>query len=211
MKFFSVDGPIYKFMSSFMQVFLLNLCFLVTSIPIVTIGASIVSMYDVMMRMVNNEEGYVVKQYFKAFKNNWKQGIPLGILNLIAVYAVYLDFALFNALEDPPIWVLIAGMLSAFYFLMIFLYAYPQVARYQNKLWIIMRNSFRIAIKYFGWTVLMIVIAALEIALFSWNVTLMFLGLLIGPGCVIYTLSAFMMIVFRKLEKEREEGEGNVE
>ena len=198
-------------MSSFMQVFLLNLCFLVTSIPVVTIGASIVSMYDVMMRMVDNEEGYVVKQYFKAFKNNWKQGIPLGILNLIAVYAVYLDFALFNALEDPPIWVLIAGMLSAFYFLMIFLYAYPQVARYQNKLWIIMRNSFRIAIKYFGWTVLMVVVAALEIALFSWNVTLMFLGLLIGPGCVIYTLSAFMMIVFRKLEKEREEGEGNVE
>lgn len=211
MKFFSVDGPIYKFMSSFMQVFLLNLCFLVTSIPVVTIGASIVSMYDVMMRMVDNEEGYVVKQYFKAFKNNWKQGIPLGILNLIAVYAVYLDFALFHALEDPPIWVLIAGMLSAFYFLMIFLYAYPQVARYQNKLWIIMRNSFRIAIKYFGWTVLMVVVAALEIALFSWNVTLMFLGLLIGPGCVIYTLSAFMMIVFRKLEKEREEGEGNVE
>ncbi|MBQ8982814.1 MAG: YesL family protein [Lachnospiraceae bacterium] len=211
MKFFSVDGPIYKFMSSFMQVFLLNLCFLVTSIPVVTIGASIVSMYDVMMRMVDNEEGYVVKQYFKAFKNNWKQGIPLGILNLIAVYAVYLDFALFNALEDPPIWVLIAGMLSAFYFLMIFLYAYPQVARYQNKLWIIMRNSFRIAIKYFGWTVLMVVVAALEIALFSWNVTLMFLGLLIGPGCVIYTLSAFMMIVFRKLEKEREEGDGNVE
>ena len=57
----------------------------------------------------------------------------------------------------------------------------------------------------------MVVVAALEIALFSWNVTLMFLGLLIGPGCVIYTLSAFMMIVFRKLEKEREEGEGNVE
>lgn len=210
MRFFSVDGPIYKFMSSFMQVFLLNLCFLVTSIPIVTVGVSLVAMYDVMLRMVDNEEGYVVKQYFKAFKNNLKQGIPLGILNLIAVYAVYLDFALFQALEDPPIWVLIAGMLSAFYFTLIFLYSYPQVARYQNKLWIIMRNSFRIAIKYFGWTLLMIVAAGLEIALFSWNVTLMFLGLLIGPGVVVYTLSAIMKHVFRKLEKEREEGEGNV-
>ena len=211
LKFFSVDGPVYRFMSSLFHVLLLNLCFLLTSIPIVTIGASAVALFDVMLRMVDDEEGYVVKQYFKAFKANWKQGVPLGLLNLIALYAVYLDFQIFNALEDPPIFLLIIGILSACYFFLIFLYAYPQVARYDNKLWLIMRNSFRIAIKYYGQTLLMILLIVIEAGLFMWNTTLMFLGVLIGPACICYTVSAIMKRVFQKLEKERAEGEGGVE
>ena len=103
MKFFSVDGPVYRFMSSLFHVLLLNLCFLLTSIPIVTIGASAVALFDVMLRMVDDEEGYVVKQYFKAFKANWKQGVPLGILNLIAAYAVYLDFQFYHAVKARKI------------------------------------------------------------------------------------------------------------
>ena len=211
MKFFSVEGPVYRFMSTLMNVLLLNLCFLVTSIPIITIGASTVAMYDVMLRMVDDEEGYVVRQFFRAFRANWKQGILLGILNLAAAYAVYLDFSIFQALENPSVFILIIGVLSAFYFALIFLYSYPQVARYENKLWIIMRNSFRIGIKYFGSTLLMLVIIALEAGLFLWKTTLMFLGVLIGPACICFSVSAIMKRVFLKLEKAREEGDAGVE
>lgn len=210
MKFFSVEGPVYRFMTTLLNVFLLNLCWLVTSIPIVTVGASTVAMFDVMLKIVDDEEGYVVKQYFKAFKANWKQGIPLGLLNLLAAYAVYLDFSIFNAMDNPPIWILMIGILSAFYFCLVFLYSYPQVARYQNKLWIIMRNSARIAIKYFGRTMLMIVVVGAELVLFNWNLTLMFVGLILGPGCVCLTISAIMKPVFKKLEKAREDGESGV-
>lgn len=210
MKFFSVEGPVYRFMTTLLNVFLLNLCWLITSIPIVTVGASTVAMFDVMLKLVDDEEGYVVKQYFKAFKANWKQGIPLGLLNLLAAYAVYLDFSIFNAMDNPPIWILMIGILSAFYFCLVFLYSYPQVARYQNKLWIIMRNSARIAVKYFGRTMLMIVVVGAELVLFNWNLTLMFVGLILGPGCVCLTISAIMKPVFKKLEKAREDGESGV-
>lgn len=210
MKFFSVEGPVYRFMTTLLNVFLLNLCWLITSIPIVTVGASTVAMFDVMLKLVDDEEGYVVKQYFKAFKANWKQGIPLGLLNLLAAYAVYLDFSIFDAMDNPPIWILMIGILSAFYFCLVFLYSYPQVARYQNKLWIIMRNSARIAIKYFGRTMLMIVVVGAELVLFNWNLTLMFVGLILGPGCVCLTISAIMKPVFKKLEKAREDGESGV-
>lgn len=210
MKFFSVEGPLYRFMTTLLNVFLLNLCWLVTSIPIVTVGASTVALFDVMMKLVDDEEGYVVRQYFKAFKENWKQGIVLGLLNLVALYAVYLDFTFFNVMENPPIWLLIIGFVSAFYFAILFLYAYPQVARYKNKLWVILRNSFRIGIKYFGRTLLMLIVVALEICVFMWNTTLMFIGVILGPACICLTISAIIKHVFRKLEKLREEGEGGV-
>lgn len=210
MNFFSVDGFLYRFMSTLMNVLLLNICWIVTSIPLVTVGASTVALCDVMLRLTDDEEGYVVKQYFRAFKNNWKQGIPLGILNLVAAYAVYLDFQLFNAIEDASIFILIIGILSAFYFTIVFLYAYPQVARYENRLPIIMRNSFRIGIKYFGRTLLMVFVAALELVVFLWNSTTVFLGALIGPACICFTICAIMKHVFRNLEKVRAEGDGGV-
>jgi uncharacterized membrane protein YesL len=128
----------------------------------------------------------------------------------VALYAVYLDFSFFNAMENPSIWLLIIGFLSAFYFAIVFLYAYPQVARYKNKLWVILRNSFRIGIKYFGRTLLMLVVVALEICVFMWNTTLMFVGVILGPACICLTISSIIKHVFRKLEKLREEGEGGV-
>lgn len=210
MKFFSVDGPLYKFMNTLTNIFVLSILWLLTSIPVLTVGISTVAVFDVTLKMVDDEEGYVWKQYFKAWKQNWKQGLPLGILTLICTYAIYLDFQFFHALETHPIILLFAGFIGAFLFGCTFLYAYPQVARYDNKLHIILRNSYRMAIKYFGWTLLMFFVCTVEVLAFLWNGTTEFLGILIGPGCIIYTISAITKKVFRSLENKRKEGEEGV-
>ena len=210
MKFFSVDSPFYRFITKFFDIVKLNFMWLLFSLPIVTMGASTVAAMSVALKMVDDEEGYIGKSFIKAWKENWKQGTVLWFLSIIACYAVYLDFSIFNAMDNPPIWILMIGILSAFYFCLVFFYSYPQVARYQNKLWIIMRNSARIAVKYFGRTMLMIVVVGAELVLFNWNLTLMFVGLILGPGCVCLTISAIMKPVFKKLEKAREDGESGV-
>lgn len=210
MKFFSVDGSFYRFMTSLMNICILSILWLVTSLPLVTVGISTVALFDVCLRMVDDEEGYVTRQYFRAFTRNWKQGFVLGILNLVCIYVVYLDFEIFHKLERHPLPLLIAGMISAFYFLCTFIYAYPQVARYDNKFHIILRNSNRMAIRFFGWTLLILVLCGLEVILFLWSGPTMILGLLIGPGCIVYTISAVMKRNFRKLERDRKEGEHSV-
>ena len=50
---FRVDGPIYRFLSRFVDVLVLNFWLLVCSIPIVTVGASITAAFSVTMKMVN--------------------------------------------------------------------------------------------------------------------------------------------------------------
>ncbi|MGN0325840.1 MAG: YesL family protein [Lachnospiraceae bacterium] len=210
MKLFAVDGPVYKFMVTLTNIFILNMLWILTSLPIITVGISTVAVFSVTLKMVDDEEGYVSKQYFKAWRENWKQGLPLGILTLVCFYGVYLDFQFFHALENHPIFLLFAGFIAAFLFGCTFLYAYPQVARYDNKLYIILRNSFRIAIKYFGWTLLLFVVCGIEVCAFLWNETTEFFGVLIGPGCLIYTISAIVKRVFLRLEKARREGERGV-
>ena len=67
------DNPVISGMSRIFDMMCLNVLWLVCSLPIFTIGASTTAMYTVMLKVVKNEEGYIVKGFFKAFKENFKK------------------------------------------------------------------------------------------------------------------------------------------
>lgn len=202
MKLFRVDGPIYNFMDTLKNLFLINVCLIIFSIPIVTFGAAVVAAYDVTLRMVKNEEGYVTRQFFQAFKANIKQGCILGLITLGCAEVVWLDYQLATKIEDASIFVMIFGMVSAFVFFFSLLYAFPQVARYNNKLSRILKNSFRISMKYIFRTVILVIVLALEVAASMWNMTTLFIAVIIGPAFYIYTTSFMANAIFTDLEKE---------
>ena len=202
MKFFSVDGALYKFLSRLWDMIKLNFLWLLFSLPIVTMGAATVAAYSVTLNMVDESEGYVARQFIKAFKENWKQGIPLGLLAIFCSYVVYLDFELFNKVENNPIVLAIFGIVAAFVFGMAFIYAFPLSARYENTLLGTLKNSVNIATRYFVRTLFLVFILAIELLLIFFNTTTLFFGLLIGPACIMLTISGFAMYFFRQIEKE---------
>lgn len=202
MKFFSVDSPFYKFMQRLWDILQVNFFWVICSIPIVTIGTSTAAAFKVCLHMVDDEEGYIAKEFFKGFKENWKQGTVLGLVSLIAVYAVYLDIQLFNAVEDNPMIFLIAAILSGILFAICLLYAFPLMARYQNTLWKIFRNSFEICRRYAGRTLVLILVLAVELIVWFFNRTTLFIGFFIGPACLIYTIAGMSLRIFQIIEKE---------
>lgn len=202
MKFFSVDSPLYRFLSKFLDVLKLNFMWLLFSIPIITIGASTVAAMSVSLKMADDEEGYIGRSFIKAFKENWKQGTALWIITVIAAYAVYLDFQLFNAVEGNPIIFLMIGIISCFIIVLSLLYAYPLAARYENTLIKTIQNSFEISKRYFGRTLLLIIVVLFEILIFQFNTTMLFFGILIGPAFLIFTIASFSKRIFQQIEKE---------
>lgn len=207
MKFFSVDSPLYRFLVKFLDVLKLNFMWLIFSLPVITIGASTVAAMAVALKMVDDEEGYIGRSFIKAFKENWKQATALWAVTVVAVYAVYLDFQLFNAVEGNPILFLIIGMISAALVVCALLYSYPLLARYENTLVRTIQNSLDISRKYFGRTLLLIIVVALEWVLFQFNTTMLFFWFLIGPGFMIFTIAAFSKRVFLIIEKEAASGQ----
>ena len=179
MKLFNIDGPLYKFMTALTNVFILSMCFVIGSIPIVTVGASLTALFDVALKMVDEEEGYIARQFFKAYRANIKQGTVLGLIFLLCIYVIYLDFEIFNKIPDASIVLLIFGIISTFIFTFSFIYAFPLNARYVNVIPVILRNSFRISMKFIGRTVMILILVALETALFWWNLVIIFIGFLI--------------------------------
>lgn len=202
MKFFSVDSPFYRFISKFFDVLKLNFMWLLFSIPIVTIGASTAAAMSVALKMVDDEEGYVCRSFIKAWKENWKQGTVLGLLSALAIYAVYLDFQLFEVVEGNPVIFLIVGMISCFVVIMCLLYAYPLIARYENSLVRTIQNSFRIGRKYFARTVMLVFLLAVEYVLFNFNEIMLFFKIAVGPAVMLYTIAGVSKRIFLEIEKE---------
>lgn len=202
MKFFSVESPLYKFLSKFLDVLKLNFLWVLFSIPVITAGASTVAAMSVALKMTDDEEGYIGKSFIKAFKENWKQGTLLWIITVVAVYAIYMDFQLFEAVDDNPIIFLIIGMVSVALAIVALLYSYPLAARYENTLINTIQNSINISRKYFGRTLLLVIVIAVEYIVFNFNKTMLFFGIIVGPGFMIFTIAAFSKRIFQVIEKQ---------
>lgn len=202
MKFFSVDSPLYKFMNRLMDVFKLNCMWLLCSLPIVTMGAATTAAYTITLKMVKDEEGYIAGPFWKEFKANLKKGSILGVIGMIASYAVYLDFQLYHAAKQHNIMFLIIGVVGVYLIFMHMVFAFPLMARYENSIINTMRNSYSIAAKFLGRTAFLAVLLVIEMAIIMWNMTTMFAGLLIGPACIILTISGFANTFFEVIERE---------
>lgn len=202
MKFFSVDSPLYKFMNRLMDVFKLNCMWLLCSLPIVTMGAATTAAYTITLKMVDDEEGYIAGPFWREFKANLKKGSILGIIAMVASYAVYLDFQLYHAAKQHNMMFLIIGVIGIYLIFMHMVFAFPLLARYENSIINTMRNSYSIAAKFLGRTAFLAVLLVIEMAIILWNLTTIFAGVLIGPACIMLTISGFAGSFFKVIERE---------
>ena len=91
-KLFRMDSPLMRFLTKIADLMVLNILFCVTSIPLITIGASWTALYSVTLKMVRDEEGSVSRSYFRSFRQNFRQatllwlGVPEDVLNVLVYY-----------------------------------------------------------------------------------------------------------------------------
>ena len=85
----------FKGMEKVGDLLLVNLLFVVCSLPVVTIGASATAMYYVLGR-IRRQEGTVTKDFFRSFRENFRQAtLYWGALLLVAL-ALYWNFRLIS-------------------------------------------------------------------------------------------------------------------
>ena len=99
-RFFSMDNKFFTFMNKVADLCILNIICLVCCIPIVTAGASITAMYYVTLKMVRNEEAYIVRSFFKSFKDNFKQATIINLIMIAVGEVLYLDM---NVAKNMPV------------------------------------------------------------------------------------------------------------
>ena len=58
-----MDNIIVRILTKIFDLILLNILFIVCSLPVITIGASITALYTVLLKMTENEEGYILRGF----------------------------------------------------------------------------------------------------------------------------------------------------
>lgn len=209
MKFFSTNSPLYQFLCRLWDIIQVNFFWLLGCLPVVTIGASTAAAFKVCLHLAEEREGYIYKEYWEGFKENWKQGTVLEAIVFLCVYVIYLDLQLFEAVAGNPVWILVVTIVSGFLFVFSLLYAFPLIARYENTIPGTLKNSLRISRRYFGRTMAMVAVVLLEVLIWMFNSTTVFIGFLIGPACIMYTIAGMSLGTFREVEQEAREKAGN--
>ena len=81
--FFNIDNPFFRFLSQMADLMILNFLFILCSLPFFTAGASLCALFYVLFKMRENEEGYIARSFFKAFKENFKKGTVIWLIMLL--------------------------------------------------------------------------------------------------------------------------------
>ena len=147
---FNPENTFWNFMGKVTDVACMSILWLLTSLPIVTIGASTAAFYSFTLDAVQDGEGAVLRSYFTAFRKNFKNATVLWLLQLIlTVFLAVNLFAAWNFYLAKGI--LGLGLFSLALFGMIVcigtgLYLYPILVSYDFPIRKVITDSFIMAV-----------------------------------------------------------------
>ena len=148
---FNYDNPVWRFIGKFWDVLIVNVLWVVCSIPVVTIGASTTAMYYVTLRLVRDDDGYTFRSFFKSFKENFKQATIIWLIFFVVVALLAFDLYYFVRLVSPSTFrtVMITAFLSmTFIWTAMFTYVFPLQARFYNPVKRTIFNSFFMSVRH---------------------------------------------------------------
>ncbi len=145
---------------------MLNVIFVFCCIPIVTIGPAYTALYYSVMKTVKKDRGYGVKNFFHSFKQNLLQGAAIWMIFLVLGTASgYLLYSLWNSTASGgpqfTFWIVVV---VAFFLLCMLVYIFPILSRFDFGLGQMFAFSYLMAVRYFIYSVLLIVLTAVCIA-----------------------------------------------
>lgn len=197
-----LDNVVLRFFSRIFDFMMLNILWVICSIPVITIGASTSALYSVMLKLVKNEEGYIVRGFFSAFKENFKKSTILWLIILVAGVVVGADFMLLREMQVSTMMrgiffyvILFVGLMTA----SLAIYAFPLIARYENTVKQTIKNALMLAIAKLPSTVCMLLITFIPIIMTFYSAQVMVIAVVIWLACGVSVLAWMNSNILRKV------------
>ncbi|MDR0923606.1 MAG: YesL family protein [Hungatella sp.] len=190
--FFNYDNPVWRFIGKFGDLIILNILWLVCSIPIFTIGASTTAVYYVTLKLARDDDGYTIRSFFKSFKENFKQSTAIWLILLAVGMILGIDMYFFTRLytgSGSLRTVMVTVFLAmALIYAAIFTYIFPLQARFFNTVKRTFFNAFFMSLRHLFRTIGLIAIDGVLLA-----AGFVFM---IPPVLMIFMLFGFPLLAF---------------
>ena len=159
---FDPDGKLMELLWKPIHIMFLNLLWVLFSLPIVTIGASTTALYSVLIKMRNGREGKILRDFWTAFRQNFRQATILWLLIVLAAFVFTTDIVFFLNMGGS------FGTFSAMLFvgldvllLLVGLYVFPMQAVFDNPIGRTVKSALLLLSRHLGWTVVLLALAIL--------------------------------------------------
>jgi uncharacterized membrane protein YesL len=194
-KVFSYDSPVWKFMGRLVDFFVLTVLWAVTSIPIVTMGTATTTVYYITLKMTKNQDGYIFSTYFKTFGRLFLETTKAWLLALIVGVALGGDIYICLNIGSAVASMLLAALfVVTLVYIMTLMYLFPVMARLDNTIMGYIKASFYLAVKNFGWSILLFVVPVCYILI---GVFKLWPLLIISVGLIAYLQSLIYNQIFK--------------
>ena len=206
-KLFDMDNPVVRFMGRVGDLIALNALFIVCSLPLVTVGASLTAMIRVIQGILIGSEPGMIKTFFRAFRKNFAQATAVWLL--LAALTAILGYDLFfigaNFTGAPAM-----GLRAAAGALLVVVlaaggYAFPLIARYENTLRQHLLNALILAVAKLPRTLCITALNVLPAALAYFSLRVFFYSIavwvLAGFAAVCWLDCLLLRPVLRQLEQ----------
>lgn len=202
----SINSKFFHFMTKVADCMILSVLWIVFSLPIVTAGAATAALYYCVVKVIRKEEGAVLKDFWRGFRTNLKQGTVVTLLTLaISLLVVAAGSVVYAATQSKEV-------LDNVYFVYLILlafgvawlhYIFSYIARFQAPLKTILKNSLVICLVNLPSSLSMmilfvVVITALILTMPASAMTLLFLP-------AVYTLVTSFLLekIYKKYMPEQ--------
>jgi uncharacterized membrane protein YesL len=194
---FNAENKLWSGINSAVDAILLNFMWLITCIPIITIGVSTTAFYYTTHKVIRNQRSGIWTEYWSSFKSNFKQATKTWLIFLVLFVIFYCDITICTQYLQAGEQI---GVLAWFFIVLTaltmvwFMYVFAYMARFENDLKTTLKNG---AVMLFtnplsSVQILVIMCAAL---LACW----WFLPLILFVPCMaIYLVNMVLEKVFRK-------------
>ncbi len=196
--FFALDGPFYRIGTLIADIMILSFVWLLFCIPLFTVGASTSALFYVVTRRISNKEGYLLRDFWKSFRENFKQSTICWLLIVfisgILLFNIY-NIGLLGNMRYIiyPLQICIGIELA-----LMSIYIFPIISRFDMKIKDILKTSFFMANKHIFTSVLCgligfgVIYLSLIYLLFS----------VVAMGTYAFCVSYFIVKVFKKYRPE---------
>ena len=212
-RFFSMDNKFFTFMNKVADLCILNIICLVCCIPIVTAGASITAMYYVTLKMVRGEDPYIWQNFWKSFRQNFKQGTLIWVFSILVFIFLGMDFYIINS-QNTTLFAVIRILLwcVCLVALSVFLYVFPIISHFVCSTTQALKNAVFMTFGHLPYTLVMLVITGLILYLCACSVKTFALVVVISGICGFSVVAFIYSILFDRIFKKYEpESPDNIE
>lgn len=205
---FNPDNAFMRFLGRVGDLIIANALFIVCCIPVITAGASAAALQKVCQCIVYDEDTPLLKGFFGAFKENFKQATIAWLVILVFLVCMGANLLLIAALFTgntamvlrSVVYVLTAVILG------ISCHLFPLMVRYSNSLREHAQNAMILAVIKLPRTIAMVALTLMPllVAFFSMEVMVstMVFWVVIGFGFSSYMCATLMRPIFAELEKD---------